>query len=274
MNVKDNILFLSWCQEDQLVDTAEKAANGTVGEEVKEGKKKKKKNSKEDTLVNKSEDKDTTVTEKIDESHENGNKDETHKVSKKSVDDKVPESAEDQSTKKPKEKKKKSKLSTQPLDTDVKPEVTEQKQEGLSSTNTAEDMLDGETTVAKKSKKVGAADDGIEESKKATKKRKRMPSDENDNKSGSEAAIEESKSKKPKGLEEGKGDESMKIASDSDEMDKSIQKKSASKQPKSSEVCPCLSIWYSLRPKLLVNMNIRKISLDCIYVFKDNILKV
>lgn len=185
------------------------------------------------------------MAEKINESLENGNKDETYKESKKSIDDKVPESAEDQSTKKPKEKKKKSKLATQPLDTDVKqmdvkPEVTEQKQEGLSSKITAEDMLDGETTVAKKSKKVGAADDGIDESKKASKKRKRMPSDENDNKSGSEAAIEESKSKKPKGLEEGKGDESMKIATDNDEMDKSIQKKSASKQPKSSDVCPCL----------------------------------
>ncbi|XP_057805176.1 uncharacterized protein LOC131020416 isoform X2 [Salvia miltiorrhiza] len=235
-------------KQEQVADVAEKIANGTTAEEIK-GKKKKKK-SKDDTSVNESEKtlEDTAVTEKINESYENGNEDESGNASKKSNGDKMHELAEDQSEKpKEKKKKKKSKLASQPLDADV-PEVTEQKQEVLSSEK-AED-----------------AEDGIHESKKASKKRKRMAPEENQNKSGEEVAIEESKSKKSKGLKEGKdvpphtafpeanghaksdalqGDlqefsaksdyESAKNATNNNELDKSSQKKSASKQPKSSE---------------------------------------
>ncbi|KAH6798951.1 nucleolar/coiled-body phosphoprotein [Perilla frutescens var. frutescens] len=230
-------------QEEQVADMTEKTgdANGTASEEIK-GKKKKKKKSKDDAVINRSEEtlEDTAMTEKINESDENGNEDEL---------------AEDQSTKKPKEKKKKkSKLASQSLDADLKPEVTEQKHDGLSS---------------KCSKKTEAADDEADESKKASKKRKRMAPVENENQSGQEVEIEESKSKKPKGLEEGKdvppqtafpganghadeqekGDNlqarqlgSQKSSKQTDEstinnngMVKQSQKKSGSKQPKSSE---------------------------------------
>ncbi|KAH6756704.1 nucleolar/coiled-body phosphoprotein [Perilla frutescens var. hirtella] len=230
-------------QEEQAADMTEKTgdANGTASEEIK-GKKKKKKKSKDDSAINRSEEtlEDTAMTEKINESYENGNEDEL---------------AEDQSTKKPKEKKKKkSKLASQSLDADLKPEVNEQKHDGLSS---------------KCSKKTEAAEDEADESKKASKKRKRMAPVENENQSGQEVEIEESKSKKPKGLEEGKdvppqtafpganghADEqekcdnlqagqlgSQKFSKQTDEstinnngMVKPSQKKSASKQPKSSE---------------------------------------
>ena len=222
-----------------MADVAEKTANGSTAGEIK-GKKKNKK-SKSDTKVNESEEtlEDTAVAEKLNKSHENGNEDESGKASNKSNDVKMPELAEDQSTKKPKEKKKKSKLASQSLDADV-PEV---KQEAVSSENAE------------------ATEDGTDESKKASKKRKRMLPDETEKKSGEEVAIEESKSKKSKCLEESKdvpeanghafeqantdafeGD-LMTVSANSNEMGKSSQKKSASKQPKSSEVCPCLCFY-------------------------------
>ncbi|XP_047954651.1 nucleolar and coiled-body phosphoprotein 1-like isoform X1 [Salvia hispanica] len=218
-------------QEEPVADVAEKTANGSTAGEIK-GKKKNKK-SKSDTKVNESEEtlEDTAVAEKLNKSHENGNEDESGKASNKSNDVKMPELAEDQSTKKPKEKKKKSKLASQSLDADV-PEV---KQEAVSSENAE------------------ATEDGTDESKKASKKRKRMLPDETEKKSGEEVAIEESKSKKSKCLEESKdvpeanghafeqantdafeGD-LMTVSANSNEMGKSSQKKSASKQPKSSE---------------------------------------
>ncbi|KAL1566179.1 nucleolar and coiled-body phosphoprotein 1-like isoform X1 [Salvia divinorum] len=214
-------------QEEQVAHTVEKTANGTTAEEIK-GKKKKNKKNKDDTSVLESEKtlEDTDMSEKINESHENGNADESGKTSKTSNGDEMPELAEDQSTKKPKEKKKKkkSKLASTP-DADV-PEVTEQKQEVLSS------------------EKAEAAEVVIDESKKASKKRKKMAPDENENKSGEEVTIEESKSKKSKGLEEGKEEKAKsdaieedlpKFSANNNETDKSSQKKSASKQPKSSE---------------------------------------
>lgn len=220
-------------QEEQVADMTEKNgdANGTPSEEIKV--KKKKKKSNDDTAVNGSVKtlEDTVMTEKINESYENGNEDGGHKASKKSNVDKVPELTEEQSIKKPKEKKKKkSKLASQSLGADAKqmyvPEVTEQKQEVLPS---------------KSSKKTEATEDEADESKKASKKRKRMATVENENQSGQEVEIEESKSKKSKGLEEGQMD-LQKLSKQTDEstinineMDKPSQKKSASKQPKSSE---------------------------------------
>lgn len=204
--------------EEQVAVATDKTgvANVTISEEVA-GKKKKKK-SKDEPAVNKSGKplEDTTMTEKINGSHENGSEDESYEVSKKSNGDKVPELAEDQSTKKPNEKKKKkSKLVSQSLDAE-------------------------------------AAEDVVDESKKASKKRKRMASDEKENQSGQEVAIEESKSKKSKGLEEGthvppqtafpgsNGHAGEQEKVDTLQIDNSSQKKSASKQPKSSEVCPYL----------------------------------
>lgn len=200
-------------QEEQVAVATDKTevANGTISEEVT-GKKKKKK-SKDEPAVNKSGKplEDTTMTEKINGSHENGSKDESYEVSKKSNGDKVPELAEDQATKKPNEKKKKkNKLVSQSLDAE-------------------------------------AAEDVVDESKKASKKRKRMASDEKENQSGQEVAIEESKSKKSKGLEEGthvppltafpgsNGHAGEQEKVDTLQIDNSSQKKSASKQPKSSE---------------------------------------
>ncbi|XP_041996757.1 nucleolar and coiled-body phosphoprotein 1-like isoform X2 [Salvia splendens] len=215
-------VFKFEAKQEQVVDAEEKTANGTAAEEIK-GKKKKKK-SKDGTSVNGSGKtlEDKVMTEKINESHENGNEEESGKTSKASNGDKVPELEEDQLTKKPKEKKKKkSKLASKP-----DAEVPEQKQEVLSS------------------EKAEAAEDVIDESKKASKKRKRMGLGETENKSDEEVTIEESKSKKSKGLEEGKDEQAKSEATEEDlpkfsannnEMDKSSQKKSASKQPKSSE---------------------------------------
>lgn len=201
--------------EEQVIVTTDKTgdANGTISEEVK-GKKKKKKGNDEHAINESGKTlEDTTMTEKINGSYETGSEDESYKVSKKSNSDKVLELAENESTKKPKEKKKKkSKLVSQPVDAD-------------------------------------AAEDGVDESKKASKKRKRMASDEKENQSGQEVAILESKSKKSKSLEEGKHvppqtpfhganghAEQEKV--DTLQIDNSSLKKSASKQPKSSEVCP------------------------------------
>ncbi|KAL1541479.1 nucleolar and coiled-body phosphoprotein 1-like isoform X1 [Salvia divinorum] len=219
-------------QEEEVADVAEKTANGSTAEEIK-GKKKNKK-SKNDTSVNESEKtlEDTAVAEKLNESYENCNEDESGKASKKSNGDKMPELAEDQSTKRPKENnKKKSKLASQSPDADVH----EVKQKAVSTENAE------------------ATEYGIDESKKASKKRKRMLPDETENKSGEEVAIEESKSKKSKCLEESKdvpeanghafqqaktdafeGD-LMSVSANNNEMGKSSQAKSASKQPKSSE---------------------------------------
>ncbi|KAG6401657.1 hypothetical protein SASPL_138521 [Salvia splendens] len=90
-----------------------------------------------------------------------------------------------------------------------------------------------------------ATEDGIDESKKVSKKRKRMLPDETENKSGGEVAIEESKSKKSKCLKESKDvpeanghafeGNFMNVSANSNEIGKSSQKKSANKQPKSSE---------------------------------------
>ncbi|XP_042040883.1 nucleolar and coiled-body phosphoprotein 1-like isoform X2 [Salvia splendens] len=215
-------VFKFEAKQEQVVDAEEKTANGTAAEEVK-GKKKKKK-SKDGTSVNGGEKtlEDTVMTEKINESHENGSEEESGKTSNASNGDKVPELEEDQLTKKPKEKKKKkSKLASTP-----NADVPEQKQEVLSS------------------EKAAAAEDVIDESKKASKKRKRMGLGETENKYDEEVAIEESKSKKSKGLEEGKDDQAKSEATEEDlrkfsannnEMGKSSQKISASKQPKSSE---------------------------------------
>ncbi|XP_042062518.1 nucleolar and coiled-body phosphoprotein 1-like isoform X2 [Salvia splendens] len=215
-------VFKFEAKQEQVVDAEEKTANGTAAEEVK--RKKKKKKSKDGTSVNGGEKtlEDTVMTEKINESHENGSEEESGKTSNASNGDKVPELEEDQLTKKPKEKKKKkSKLASTP-----NADVPEQKQEVLSS------------------EKAEAAEDVIDESKKASKKRKRMGLGETENKYDEEVAIEESKSKKSKGLEEGKDDQAKSEATEEDlrkfsannnEMGKSSQKISASKQPKSSE---------------------------------------
>ncbi|KAG6403917.1 hypothetical protein SASPL_136151 [Salvia splendens] len=191
---------LSLCPEELLADVAEKTANGSTAEEIK-GKKKNKK-SKTDTSVNESEEtlEDTAVAEKLNKSHENGNDDESGKASKKS-------NAEDQSTKKPKEKKKKSKLASQSLDADV-PEV---KQEALSSENTE------------------ATEDGTDESKKAFKKKKRMLPAETEKKSANGHAFEQAKT-------DAFERDMMTVSANSNEMGESSQKKSASKQPKSSEL--------------------------------------
>lgn len=294
MNAQFTKAFSFSFPDEQLLDTNEKIgdANGTSSQETQS--KKKKKKSKEDATVTEAGRtlKGTVMSEKMNESYVNGKEDQSHKASglshkdqsskasNESNGDKVPELAEGQSAKKQKEKKKKkSKLTSQSLDADEKqievmPEVTESKHKGLLSKSSAAELLDGEITLDRKSKKrsAEAAEDGVNESKKASKKRKRMASDENENQSGEEIAVEESKPKKSKGLEEGKDvlrqaafpganghageqakdetyqagqvgfqkfsakqtDESTKGAINNNGMDKSSQQKSASRQHKSS----------------------------------------
>ncbi|EYU38736.1 hypothetical protein MIMGU_mgv1a009266mg [Erythranthe guttata] len=79
-------------------------------------------------------------------------------------------------------------------------EATKSKDEVLSIKSSEETKLD------KKSEEisVGAAENGVNESKKSSKKRKRIAADENENQSAPEVAVEESKAKKSKGLKEGK----------------------------------------------------------------------
>ncbi|KAL0344901.1 UNVERIFIED_CONTAM: Nucleolar and coiled-body phosphoprotein 1 [Sesamum radiatum] len=271
-------------QEVRVVSATETngGAVGTASEEI--GSKKKKKKSKGDVAVTNTgrTPEDIATNGKVNESYVNGKEDEDQinktsddlsvsdqksKVPKESNDEKVCDITMDHSTKKQKDKKKKkNKLMSEPLDvnenqTDVMPEVTESKHKR-------------ETTVDKKSKKrsVEAAEDEVNESKKSSKKRKRMAHDENENKLDQEVAFEESKPKKTRSLEEGKDvlkqinpsrasenaggqnkgekvqagqagsencddkqtDENTKSTLNNNGLDKSSQPKSARKQPKNS----------------------------------------
>ncbi|KAL0315996.1 UNVERIFIED_CONTAM: hypothetical protein Sradi_5477800 [Sesamum radiatum] len=243
-------------------------AIGTASEEI--GSKKKKKKSKGDVAVTDTgrTPEDIATNGKVNESYVNGKADEDQRyktsdglslsdqkseVPKESNDEKVCDIIMDHSTKKQKDKKKKkNKLMSEPLDvnenqTDVMPEVTESKHKR-------------ETTVDKKSRKrsVEAAEDEVDESKKSSKKRKRTAHDENENKLDQEVAVEESKPKKTKSLEEGKDvlkqinpsganenaagqncndkqtDENTKSTLNNNGVDKSSQPKSARKEPKNS----------------------------------------
>ncbi|KAK6126566.1 hypothetical protein DH2020_039677 [Rehmannia glutinosa] len=197
-------------QQEEQVDVT-KETNGDENHMAFEqiGSKKKKKKSKGDATVAETGRTSEAINEKTNESYANGKEDQSYKtsdglskdlkskVSKESNGEEVFELTVDQSTKKQKDKKKKkSKLITQSLDADEK----------QIDVIPAAEVLDRETTTDKKSKKksVEAAEDGVNESKKASKKRKRMATNENENQSGEEVAVEESKSKKSKGLEEGK----------------------------------------------------------------------
>lgn len=246
--------FTPFFPEEQVVDTTEKNGDANVATSKELQSKKIKKKSKGDTAVNE------TIKSNEDYNHKASgpsHEDQSTKASKES--NGVLELAEDQSSKKQKEKKKKkNKLTSQSLDADekqiqvVKPEVTE-------PDSSAAELPNGETAVDKKSKKRSyeAAEDGNNESKKASKKRKRMAPTESENQSSEEVAVEESKSKKSKGLEEGKdvlqqkgetfesdqvgsqkfsANESSKNAV-TNGVDNSSQRKSANKQPKNSEVC-------------------------------------
>ncbi|KAK6152217.1 hypothetical protein DH2020_014852 [Rehmannia glutinosa] len=183
--------------------------SNSAREQVKFQKQQERKKSKGDATVAETGRTSEAINEKTNESYANGKEDQSYKtsdglskdqkskVSKESNGEEVFELTVDQSTKKQKDKKKKkSKLITQSLDADEK----------QIDVIPAAEVLDRETTTDKKSKKksVEAAEDGVNESKKASKKRKRMATNENENQSGEEVAVEESKSKKSKGLEEGK----------------------------------------------------------------------
>ncbi|KAK4432662.1 Nucleolar and coiled-body phosphoprotein 1 [Sesamum alatum] len=198
-------------QEVGVVNATETngGAIGTASEEI--GSKKKKKKSKGDVAVTDTgrPHEDIATNGKVNGKEDEDQRyktsdglslgDQKSKATKESNDEKFCESTTDHSTKKKKDKKKKkNKLMSEPLDdnenqTDAIPEVTESKHKR-------------ETTVDKKSKKrsVEAAEDEVDESKKASKKRKRMAPDENENQLDLEVAVEESKPKKTKSLEEGK----------------------------------------------------------------------
>ncbi|KAL3625965.1 hypothetical protein CASFOL_029514 [Castilleja foliolosa] len=213
-------------QEEQADGTKETNgdANGKATEQI--GTKIKKKKGKGDATVGETGQtfEVTAINENMNESKNDlSHKDEKSKASKKSKDDEVFEFKADQVTKKPKDKKmkkKKSKLNSESLG--------------------AEEVLDTEITKDKKSKKrsAEAAENVVDESKKASKKRKRMPADENEKQSAEEAAVEESKSKKSKGLEEGKDAGANGHASElnnegainNDGVDKSSKQKSAKRQ--------------------------------------------
>ncbi|KAL0426648.1 UNVERIFIED_CONTAM: hypothetical protein Slati_2839600 [Sesamum latifolium] len=157
--------------------------------------------------------------------------DQKSEVPKESNDEKVCDITMDHSTKKQKDKKKKkNKLMSEPLDvnenqTDVMPEVTESEHKR-------------ETTVDKKSKKrsVEAAEDEVNESKKSSKKRKRMAHDENENKLDQEVAGEKSQAGQSdsENCNDKQTDENAKSALNNNGVDKSSQPKSARKQPKNS----------------------------------------
>ncbi|KAL3623479.1 hypothetical protein CASFOL_032295 [Castilleja foliolosa] len=225
-------------QEEQADGTKEPngVANGKATEQI--GTKIKKKKGKGDATVGETGQtfEVTAINENMNESKNDlSHKDEKSKVSKKSKDDEVFEFKADQVTKKHKDKKmkkKKNKLNSESLGADVKqidvvPEVTEE-------------ILDTKITKDKKSKKrsAEAAENVVDESKKASKKRKRMPADENEKHAAEEAAVEESKSKKSKGLEEGKdaGDNghaselNNEGAINNDGVDKSSKQKSVKRQ--------------------------------------------
>ncbi|KAL6507091.1 hypothetical protein OROHE_021990 [Orobanche hederae] len=205
-------------QEEQVDITKETNgdANCTAPEQIES--KNKKKKSKGDIRVTEAGKTSNTTTidqdvhDKADQSYKIPDdlsyKDHKFKASKESNGEEV---TVDQSTKKQKDKKKKSKSISQSLDADEKqidiiPEATESESQGLLSKKSAAEILDTEISIHKKSKKksVEAAENVANESKKASKKRKRMAPDENENHSGEGGAVEESKSKKSKGLEEGK----------------------------------------------------------------------
>ncbi|KAL6519294.1 hypothetical protein OROGR_018614 [Orobanche gracilis] len=210
-------------QEEQV--DIRKETNGDVNctayEQIESKNKKKKGNG--DTRVSEAGKKSnvTTIDEKMNEPdlHDKGDqsykipddlshKDHKFKASKESNGEEV---TVDQSTKKLKDKKRKSSSISQSLGADEKQidiisEATESENQGLLSKKSAAEVLDTEITIHKKSKKksVEAAENVVNESKKASKKRKRMDPAENENHSGEGVAVEESKSKKSKGLEEGK----------------------------------------------------------------------
>ncbi|GER45764.1 nucleolar and coiled-body phosphoprotein [Striga asiatica] len=218
-------------------------ANCTDSEQAV-NKKKKKKKGKEDAAFAETgrTSEGTVINEKIYESNES-------KLSKESSGGEALESIEDQSTKKQKDKKKrKNKSISEALDADEKqidvfPEVFQSNNQGLSKSS-AEEALDEKTTKDKKPKKktVEATENGDNEPEKATKKRKRTDHVEKENQYGEEVAVEESKSKKSKGLEADKDvdcganghakqtDENANGAVIGNRVDKSSQKKSAKKQ--------------------------------------------
>lgn len=207
--------------EEQVLGPAE--TNGDVNCTVE--KKKKKKNNKDNDAVTETgrEPEAIVKNEKKNESSMNGKKDpscktfddlshndQKSKASKESNGDQVLEVEVDQSTKKKKDKKeKKSKSASQSLDADGKQtnvisEVTKSKD--TVSKNSAKELLEGETKIVGKSEKKSteAAEDGVNESKKVSKKRKRIAPDENKDQPAQDVAVEESKAKKSKGLKEGK----------------------------------------------------------------------
>ncbi|KAL6496386.1 hypothetical protein OROGR_029644 [Orobanche gracilis] len=208
-------------QEEQVDITKEtnRDANCTASEKIES---KKKKQSKGDIRVAEADKTSsvTTIDEKMSEPDVHDQGDQSYKIPddlshkdhkfKASKESNCEEVTVDQSTKKQKDKKKKSKSISQSLDSDenqidIIPEATKSENQGLLSKKYAAEELDTEITHKKSKKKsVEAAEDVVNESKKASKKRKRMAPDENENPSGEGGAVEESKSKKSKGLEEGK----------------------------------------------------------------------
>ncbi|CAA0843029.1 Unknown protein [Striga hermonthica] len=231
--------------EKQTDGTLEKNGDANcVDSEEAINKKKKKKKGKEDAAVVFAETGRTSegkvINEKIYESNES-------KPSKESDGAEALESTVDQSTKKPKDKKKKKNKSiSEALDADEKqidilPEVSQSNNQGLSK-GSAEEALDFTTDKKSKKKKVEATENGDNEHEKSTKKRKRTDHVEKENQYGDEVAVEESKSKKSKGLEADKDldsgsnghakhtDENANGAVIGNGADKSSQKKSAKKQ--------------------------------------------
>ncbi|KAL6585562.1 hypothetical protein OROMI_002206 [Orobanche minor] len=204
-------------QEEQVDITKETNgdANCTASEQIES--KNKKKKGKGDIRVAEAgkTSNDTTIDEKMNEPDVHDKGDQSYKIpddfshkDKASKESNGEEVTVDQSTKKQKDKKKKSKSRSQSLDADEKqidiiPEATESENQGLLSKKSVAEVLDTEITIHKKSKKksVEAAENVVNESKKASKKRKKM---ENEDHSGEGGAVDESKSKKSKGLEEGK----------------------------------------------------------------------
>ncbi|GER44798.1 BRI1-KD interacting protein 132 [Striga asiatica] len=192
-------------KQEEHVDVT-KETNGdaecAVSEQAR-SKKKRKKGKEDRTVAELGQASEVTiVNEKINESTKS-------KTSTESNGEEALESIEDHSNKKQKEKKKKKSIISEALHAnekqiDVMPNVTES--QGLLSKSCAEEALDGKNTTDKKSKKkiFKAAENGVNESEKASKKRKRMDPDVNENQSGGEVAVEESKPKKSKSLEEGK----------------------------------------------------------------------
>ncbi|KAG8373977.1 hypothetical protein BUALT_Bualt11G0082200 [Buddleja alternifolia] len=216
-------------QEEKVVGSVENNGdtNCTASEEI-ECKKKKKKNKGDVAVIDIGKTpKGTEMNGKVNKINANGKEEQNNKTSNG---EKVCEVTVDQSTKKQKDKKKKkSKLPSESMDIDEKqidavPEITETKHKGvLSKRNDSkddaeviveskdkkkkkkkDDLMENGAKVEKKIIKNEATETGVNESMKESKKRKRMASDENENQPGEEVAVEESKPKKTKGLEEGK----------------------------------------------------------------------